>query len=227
MNKLVKRGFSAWLIFIKNKVAGAVMMFISGLMMALAGFQGNGNDTKTLPSVIALSGVILAFWAFYRLGYIKSNMDKLKDREAKVLERKVFRSQIFETMLYLLIMALGIFLFINEMFTNTILDLMCGGFTILNGVFGAIYVYKRRENKNFGWKFRVGLTTLEFAMGTYFILLAGEIGSNLYLYMGSLTTLAGIIEIGHAITRENLENAVKDGKDIIRAFKDDVKETED
>ena len=202
-------------------------MFISGLMMAIAGFRGNGNDTKTLPSVIALSGVILTFWAFYRLGYIKSNMDRLKDREAKILERKVFYSQVLETAIYLLITALGVYLFINETFTNTILDLMCGGFTILNGVFGAIYVYNRQENKTFSWKFRFGLTALEFAMGLYFIFASGEIGAQMYLFMGSITTIAGIIEIGHAITRENLENTVKDGRDIIKAFKDDVEDIEE
>ena len=39
--------------------------------------------------------------------------------------------------------------------------------------------------------------------------------------MGSMTTVAGIIEIAHAITRENIENAVKDSKNIIKAFKDE------
>ena len=220
MNKLLKRAGNAWLIFIKNKVAGAVMMFISGFMMALAGLNGNGNDTKTLPSVIALFGFIFALWSFFRMGYIKSNFDKEEAREKKAVLRRVFYLQIFESVIYLAITLLGVYLFVNESFTNKILDLMCGGFTILNGVFGAIYVYKHMDNKNFGWKFRVGLTIIEFGMGLYFIFASNSINSTGYLIMGSITTVAGIIEIAHAITRENIENTLKDSKDIVKAFKD-------
>lgn len=221
MNKLLKRGVNAWLIFIKNKVAGAVMMFISGLMMAIAGFNGNGNDTKTLPSIIALFGFVFTLWAFYRIGYIKSNYDRIKDREEKVLERKVLITQIFEALLYLAIVAVGVFFFVNESFTNKVLDLMCGFFSILNGVFGCIYIYKKRENKNFGWKFRVGLTVVEFGMGIFFIFASDSINSVGYAIMGSITTVAGIIEIAHAITRENIENTVSDSKDIVRILKDE------
>lgn len=195
------------------------MMFISGLMMAIAGFNGNGNDTKMLPSVIALVGFILSLWAFYRIGYIKSNFDKLKDREEKVIERKVLIFQIVEAIIYLLVTALGVFFFVNENFTNKVLDLMCGGFTILNGVFGCIYIYKNREKKNFGWKFRIGLTVLEFGMGIYFIIASNSINATGYAIMGSMTTIAGIIEVAHAITRQNIEDAVKDSKDIVKAFK--------
>jgi uncharacterized membrane protein HdeD (DUF308 family) len=219
MNKLLQRGVNAWLIFIKNKLAGAFMMFISGLMMAIAGFNGNGNDTKMLPSVIALVGFILSLWAFYRIGYIKSNFDKLKDREEKVIERKVLIFQIVEAVIYLLVTALGVFFFVNENFTNKVLDLMCGGFTILNGVFGCIYIYKNREKKNFGWKFRIGLTVLEFGMGIYFIIASNSINATGYAIMGSMTTIAGIIEVAHAITRQNIEDAVKDSKDIVKALK--------
>ncbi len=224
MNKLLKRAGNAWLIFIKNKVAGAVMMFISGFMMALAGLNGNGNDTKTLPSVIALFGFIFALWSFFRMGYIKSNFDKEEAREKKAVLRRVFYLQIFESAIYLAITLLGVYLFVNESFTNKVLDLMCGGFTILNGVFGAIYVYKHLDNKNFGWKFRVGLTIIEFGMGLYFILASNSINATGYLIMGSITTVAGIIEIAHAITRENLENTLKDSKDIVKAFKDNREE---
>lgn len=195
------------------------MMFISGLMMAIAGFNGNGNDTKMLPSVIALVGFILSLWAFYRIGYIKSNFDKLKDREEKIIERKVLIFQIVEAVIYLLVTALGVFFFVNENFTNKILDLMCGGFTILNGVFGCIYIYKNREKKNFGWKFRIGLTVLEFGMGIYFIIASNSINATGYAIMGSMTTIAGIIEVAHAITRQNIEDAVKDSKDIVKALK--------
>jgi uncharacterized membrane protein HdeD (DUF308 family) len=219
MNKLLQRGVNAWLIFIKNKLAGAFMMFISGLMMAIAGFNGNGNDTKMLPSVIALVGFVLSLWAFYRIGYIKSNFDKLEDREEKVIERKVLIFQIVEAVIYLLVTALGVFFFVNENFTNKVLDLMCGGFTILNGVFGCIYIYKNRERKNFGWKFRIGLTVLEFGMGIYFIIASNSINATGYAIMGSMTTIAGIIEVTHAITRQNIEDAVKDSKDIVKALK--------
>lgn len=195
------------------------MMFISGLMMAIAGFNGNGNDTKMLPSVIALVGFVLSLWAFYRIGYIKSNFDKIKDREEKVIERKVLIFQIVEAVIYLLVTALGVFFFVNENFTNKVLDLMCGGFTILNGVFGCIYIYKNREKKNFGWKFRIGLTVLEFGMGIYFIIASNSINATGYAIMGSMTTIAGIIEVAHAITRQNIEDAVKDSKDIVKAFK--------
>ncbi len=224
MNKLLRRAGSAWLIFIKNKLAGAVMMLISGFMMALAGFNGKGNDTKTLPSIIALGGIILALWAFYRIGYIKSRYDRIREREAKILERKVLFAQIFESSIYLIITALGVYLFINESFTNRILDYMCGGFTILNGVFGSIYVYKKREKKNFGWKFRLGLTIVEFLMGIYFIFAADSIDAGGYLVMGSITTVAGIIEVAHAITRENIESTIKDSKDIVKALKEDDEE---
>lgn len=219
MNKLLQRGVNAWLIFIKNKLAGAFMMFISGLMMAIAGFNGNGNDTKMLPSVIVLVGFVLSLWAFYRIGYIKLNLDKLEDREKKIIERKVLIFQIVEAVIYLLVTALGAFFFVNENFTNKVLDLMCGGFTILNGVFGCIYIYKNRERKNFGWKFRIGLTVLEFGMGIYFIIASNSINATGYAIMGSMTTIAGIIEIAHAITRQNIEDAVKDSKDIVKALK--------
>ena len=195
------------------------MMFITGLMMAIAGFNGNGNDTKMLPSVIALVGFVLSLWAFYRIGYIKSNFDKLENREEKVIERKVLIFQIVEAVIYLLVTALGVFFFVNENFTNKILDLMCGGFTILNGVFGCIYIYKNREKKNFGWKFRIGLTVLEFGMGIYFIIASNSINATGYAIMGSMTTIAGIIEVAHAITRQNIEDAVKDSKDIVKALK--------
>lgn len=99
------------------------MMFISGLMMAIAGFNGNGNDTKMLPSVIVLVGFVLSLWAFYRIGYIKSNFDKLEDREEKIIERKVLIFQIVEAVIYLLVTALGAFFFVNENFTNKVLDL--------------------------------------------------------------------------------------------------------
>ena len=221
MNKLLKRAGSAWLIFIKNKLAGAVMMFISGLMMAIAGLNGNGNDTKTLPALIALAGAIFGYWSFYRLGYVKSTMDKLKDREEKTATRKVFWLQIIETVVYLIITSIGVYLYVNEGFTNTILDLMCGGFTILNGTFGIIWIMKNRDEKNFSWKFRIGLTVLEFCMGLYFIFASNSIDASGYLIMGSITTVAGVIEIIHAIKQNAIRDAIKDGKDMVKALTDE------
>lgn len=220
MNKIVKRGVGVWLIFIKDRLAGAVMMFISGLMMAIAGFNGNGNDTKTLPGFITVIGVIFAFWAFYHLGYIKSNIDKEKDRNKKIVEKKTFYLQIIEAIVYLLITALGVYLFVNESFTNTILDLMCGGFTIFNGVMGSIYIFKNSANKTFGWKFRIGLTILEFAMGIYFIFASNSINASGYLIMGSITTIAGVIEVVNAIKQHAIRDAIKDSKDIVNALKE-------
>ena len=221
MNKLIKRVGGAWLIFIKNKLAGAIMMFVSGLMMAIAGFNGNGNDTKTLPAVIALAGAIFGYWSFYRLGYVKSNMDKIKDREEKTAMKKVFWLQVIETVAYLIITSFGVYLYVNEGFTNTILDLMCGGFTILNGVFGIIWIVKNNLERNFSWKFRIGLTLLEFGMGLYFIFASNSITSTGYLIMGSITTIAGIIEVVHALRQHALRDAVSDSRKMIRALKDE------
>ena len=225
MNKLLKRAGNAWLIFIKNKVAGAVMMLVSGVMMFIAALNGKGNDTKTLPSVIALFGFVFALWAFYRVGYIKSNLDRIHDREEKALEREVFYLQIFEAVIYLAITAVGVLLFVNESFTDKILNLMAGGFTILNGVFGVIYVLKHQDNKNFGWKFRIGLTAVEFIMGIYFIFASDSIGVNSYLILGTITTIAGVIEVFHAITRENIESSIQDSKNIVKVFTDNREET--
>jgi len=221
MNKLLKRGINAWLIFIKNKVAGAVMMLVSGIMMFIAALNGKGNDTKTLPFFILLAGMIFAFWGFYRIGYIKSKYEDSETREEKQLEHHALFSQIGETSLYLIVVTLGVFLLMNESFTDKILNLMAGGFTILNGVFGVIYLIKHKDNKNFGWKFRVGLTLVEFIMGFFFIFASSSIDVGSYMILGSITTIAGIIEVAHAMTRENLENTVRDGKDMIKAFKDE------
>lgn len=219
MNKLLQKGFSAWLIFIKNKVAGAVMMLVSGIMMFIAALQGKGNDVKTLPLLILLAGAVFTFWGFYRIGYIKSRYDSLKNSDEKQLERRVLVAQILETALYFIVAGLGVFLLMNEAFTDKVLNLMAGGFTVLNGIFGTIYIFKHLENKNFGFYFRIVLTLLEFGMGSFFIIASDSIEVSSYLILGSITTIAGIIEVAHVITRENLESVVKDGKGMINAFK--------
>lgn len=69
MNKLVKRGLKAYNIFLKNKIAASLMMFIPGVMMTIAALNGNGNDLKSLPLMILIAGeifilVALASWLY-------------------------------------------------------------------------------------------------------------------------------------------------------------------
>lgn len=220
MNKYVVKGFNIWKIFIKNKVASSIMMLISGVMMLIAAINGKGNDTKTLPMVILLVGVVLSFWSFYRIGYIKSNYDKHTDRNLKVFERQCLFAQIPETVIYLIVVGLGLFLILNESFTNRVLNLMSGCFTILNSVFGAIFVYKKRENKNFKWKFRIVLTLVELVVGVYFIVASDSINQVGFTIMGCLTTVAGAIEVFSSINAESLKNTVEDGKEIVKTLKE-------
>ena len=85
MNKLVKRGFSAYKIFLKNKIASSIMMLMAGVMMFIAALNGKGNDTKSLPMLITSIGAILTFWGVYRVGYVKDVFDKMDktNREEK------------------------------------------------------------------------------------------------------------------------------------------------
>lgn len=228
MNKLVKRGFSAYKIFLKNKVASSVMMLMSGVMMLIGGLQGKGNDLKSLPLLITSLGVILSVWAIYRFGYLKSNYDAIigGDEEAKKIGRKVLLMQSAETLLYAAVAGLGVFLLSNENFTNIALNIMSGFFTTLNGVFGVINTIKGRENKDFRWKFILVLTIIELAMGAYFLIGCRNIEIAGYILMGSLTTVAGIIEVINAFTRENIRNTENDVKDIVHIMKDGKKPEE-
>ena len=203
------------------------MMFISGLMMAISGINGNGNDTKTIPAIIIIFGLVLGIWGIYRLGYVKSNIDKEETARKRDAERRVFRLQFVEAIVYFIIMGLGVYLYINENFTNTVLDLICGGFTIFNGVMGSIWIYKNRAEKNFSWKFRIFLTALEFSLGLYFIFGSNTINSVGYLIMGSVTTVAGTIEIIHALRENALKDAIKDTKDIFKTLKSEKEDSED
>lgn len=219
MNQLVVKGFNAYKIFLKNKLATSIMMLVSGVMMLIAAINGHGNDTKTLPSLITVVGVVLAFWSFYRIGYIKSGYDKQSDRAKKTVERQAFFSQILETLIYVAVAGLGFFLILNEGFTNKVLNLMSGGFTILNGVFGTIYVYKNRENKNPKWKFRVVLTVVELVVGIYFIIASDSVETAGFIIMGTLTTIAGSIEVFSSLTKESLRDTLQDGKEIVETLK--------
>lgn len=219
MNKLVKRGISVYKIFLKNKIAMSLMMLFSGIMMFIAAINGHGNDTKTMPLMITLAGAGFAFWSLYRLGCIKSDYEKITDRQEKVLQKRAIYLQISEAAVYVIIAIVGIFLLINESFTNKVLNLMAGGFTTLNGVLGAIKVFKGRELKNFRWKFTLVLTIIELILGPIFIF-APTIDINGYIVMGALTSIAGTIEVISAFTMDNIKNTIKDGKDIARIVKD-------
>lgn len=219
MNKLVKRGISVYKIFLKNKIAMSLMMLFSGIMMFIAAINGHGNDTKTMPLMITLAGAGFAFWSLYRLGCIKSDYEKITDRQEKVLQKRAIYLQIGEAAVYVIIAIVGIFLLINESFTDKVLNLMAGGFTTLNGVLGAIRVFKSRELKNFRWKFTLVLTIIELILGPIFIF-APTIDINGYIVMGALTSVAGTIEVVSAFTMGNIKNTIKDGKDIARIVKD-------
>ena len=219
MNKLVKRGISVYKIFLKNKIAMSLMMLFSGIMMFIAAINGHGNDTKTMPLMITLAGAGFAFWSLYRLGCIKSDYEKITDRQEKVLQKRAIYLQIGEAAVYVIIAIVGIFLLINESFTDKVLNLMAGGFTTLNGVLGAIKVFKGRELKNFRWKFTLVLTIIELILGPIFIF-APTIDINGYIVMGALTSIAGTIEVISAFTMDNIKNTIQDGKDIARIVKD-------
>ncbi len=227
MNRLVTSGFNIWKIFVKNKIASSIMMFVGGVMMLIGAINGNGNDTKSLPMLITSIGILLSFWSFYRIGYIKSNFDSEKNREAKQIERSVFISQILETAIYVLVGGIGFFLILNEGFTNKALNLMSGGFTILNGIFGVIYVFKNMGDKTLWWKFKILLTIIEFTVGIYFIFASDSIEIGWYIVMGSLTAIAGAIEVVSSFTAENIRGTLQDGKDIVKTLKETTKKEEE
>ena len=226
MNRLVKRGFSAYKIVLGNKLATSIMMLMGGVMMAIGAFNGRGNDTKTMPFAIFTAGAVFSFWAFYKIGYMKASLEKVK-REERSEARKAFFLQIGETALYLAIAGVGLFLLLNEGFMNVVLNLMTGGFSILNGVFGTMFVVKNREHHaTFWWRFRLGLTILEFVLGAYFVFASSTINTVGFAIMGILTTIAGVIEVFSALTKEELEKTMKDGKEIVKTLKDEEKPKE-
>ena len=222
MNKFVKRGLSAYKILLKNKLAMALMRWFSGVMMFIAALNGRGNDTVSLPLIITLGGLVFSFWAFYRLGYIKSNYDKIKDdfKQENTIIKKAFVLQIGEALIYTAITLVGVFLLKNEDFTNKVLNLIAGGFTAMNGILNIIRVYKGRETKNARWFIMLILMLVELVVGPYFIIAFRTIGINDYLVMGILTTLAGIYETISVFSRETIKNTIQDGKDIVQIMKD-------
>lgn len=221
MNKLVKRGLKAYNIFLKNKLAASLMMLIPGLMMTFAAIQGNGNDTKSLPLMILLAGAVFSFWGFFRLGYSKCVIDRPVPADERGGWRRDFFLLMLETVLYLIIAALGVFLLMNESLTNRILNLMAGGFTTFNGVMGAIRAFKGRDNKNFAWKFMLFLTAFELVWGIYFLIASESIGIGSYLVMGIITSVAGAIEVISCLNAKTLRATIEDGKEIVKTMKED------
>ena len=224
MDKYVKRGFGAYKIFLKNKLASSVMMFMSGIMMFIGAMNGNGNDTKSLPILITTIGVLLTLYATFRLGYIKARFDMVPKEDS--VERNaglnVILMQCLEILLYMVVAGVGVFLLSNEQFTDKVLNLMSGGFTTLNGVLGAIGLYKSRgeEEMDFKRKLRIGLTVVELILGPVFIFMSDSIGVGWYVVMGALTTVAGLIEVVTALTHENIDSTIEDGKKIVSMIKD-------
>ena len=228
MNKLVKRGLKAYNIFLKNKLAASLMMFIPGLMMTFAAIQGNGNDTKTLPLMILLAGAVFSFWGFFRLGYSKCVIDRPIKEDDRGGWRRDFFLLMLETILYLIIAALGVYLLMNESLTNRILNLTAGGFTTFNGVMGAIRAFKGRDNKDFRWKFMLVLTLFELGWGIFFLINSESINIGSYLIMGIITSVAGLIEVISCLNAKTLKDTLEDGKEIVKTMKSDTpKETEE
>ena len=219
MNKVLKRGFGVYKIFLKNKLAASLMMLVSGTIMAVAASNGHGNDTKTIPTLITAAGVLFALWAFYRLGYLKSDRDHLKDEGQKALIGRALGLQSLEAFAYIVVTAAGIYLLMNETFVNLMLNLIAGGFTIFNGIMGTISLIKRRRERNWRWLVRLVLTLVELGFGTYFIISSSSIDTNGILVMGILTAVAGLIEIISTTKSETLKNTVKDGKAAVRVIK--------
>lgn len=221
MNQLLKRGFSAYVIIIKNKLAVSAMMLVSGIMMTISAASGRGNDTKTIPVLITAAGVIFSLWSFYRLGYLKANHDRTEDKGDQAVIEKAIALQIIESLAYLLITAAGVYLLLNENVVDFILNLMAGGFTVFNGINGVILLIKRRQQKNYRWIVRLVLTLLELGLGAYFIAATASKSVDLtwLLIMGILTALAGLIEIIAASSKESLKTTVEDGKSVIRTIK--------
>ncbi|MBR3177001.1 DUF308 domain-containing protein [Candidatus Saccharibacteria bacterium] len=219
MNKLVKRGLKAYNIFLKNKIAGSLMMLIPGLMMTFAAIQGNGNDTKSLPLMILIAGAVFALWAFYRLGYIKAGIDSLKNSRKERPDWRGFFLQLGEAIIYLIIAALGVYLLMNEHLTNKILNLMAGGFTTFNGIMGVVSTIKHRDNRDFRWKFVLVLTLFELVWGIYFIIASDSIGISSYLIMGIITTIAGVLAVATSLNEQTIKDTLEDADKIAKTLK--------
>ena len=222
MNELVKRGFGVYKIFLKNRIASSIMMLFSGFMMFVAGLNGYGNDTKSLPMLITSIGVILTLWSAFKLGYLKATWDRIaKDNQVeRKAEIKIILLHIAESLIYAAVAGVGVFLLSNEGFTNKALNLMTGGFTTLNGVLGVINAVKNRNEIDFRYKLLLVLTVIELIIGPFFIFASDSIDTIWYVVMGAVTTVAGVIEVISAMNHDNIESTIDDGKKIVQIIKD-------
>ena len=202
MSKLLRRGLGSYKIFLKNKIAMSVMMLVA------------------MPLGITVAGAAITFWSFYKIGYIKADLDKIESESKRDSSRMALIEQIGETVLYLAVAAVGIYLLLNQSVMNRVLNLMSGGFTTLNGANGVIYVVKRRAERNFGWWFKLVLTVVELVMGPYFLICCDSVEGGWFIAMGALTMVAGTIEVISALTPESIRGTMQDGKDIVRILKE-------
>lgn len=223
MNELVKRGFGVYKIFLKNKIASSVMMLFSGFMMFVAALNGYGNDTKSLPILITSIGVVLTLWSAFKLGYLKANLDRIakENQVERKAEMRVILLHIAESLIYIAVAGMGVFLLSNEGFTNKALNLMTGGFTTLNGVLGVINAVKKRDTIDFRYKLLLVLTIIELIIGPFFIFASDSIDTIWYVVMGAVTTVAGVIEVISAMNHDNIESTIDDGKKIIQIIKNE------
>ena len=223
MNELVKRGFGVYKIFLKNKIASSVMMLFSGFMMFVAALNGYGNDTKSLPILITSIGVVLTLWSAFKLGYLKANLDRIakENQVERKAEMRVILLHIAESLIYIAVAGMGVFLLSNEGFTNKALNLMTGGFTTLNGVLGVINAVKKRDTIDFRYKLLLVLTVIELIIGPFFIFASDSIDTMWYVVMGAVTTVAGVIEVISAMNHDNIESTIDDGKKIIQIIKNE------
>lgn len=221
MNTVVKRGFGVYRIFLKNKLAMSAMMLVSGVMMLIAAVNGRGNDTVSMPLGITAAGAIFTFWSFYKLGYLRACFEKAENETDKQIGRANVVLQVCETLVYLVVAVIGVFLLINHGLMNTVLNLMAGFFTTLNGVTGAMMLIKNRQIRGWRWWIKIVLTVIELVIGPHFIVYAVDIDQGWFTAMAVLTTVAGVIEVVSALTWESIRNTKKDGEDIMKIIKDE------
>lgn len=210
MSKVLKRGLSVYKIFLKNKIVASIMMLSSGIMMFIGAIQGKGNDTYSLPILITSLGTCLTLWSVYKIGFLKADGKNNK---------KELIFQISETLIYVVVAGLGVFLLSNHSFTDKVLNLMAGFFTTLNGVINIYTIIKTRENRNLRWEIRIVLMISELILGPLFIINSDGLDVGWYIVMGALTTVAGIIEVITVSNKENLKDALNDGKNIVHIVK--------
>ena len=199
----------------------SLMMLFSGIMMFIAALQGKGNDTMAMPLGITIAGAAITFWSFYKIGYIKASLDNTEDsKDRSAIKTSIFL-QSLETLLYLVVAGVGVFLLLNQGLVNRVLNLMAGGFTTLNGVLGIVKIVRTRNERNYSWWFRVALTVVELVLGPYFLISCDTVEGGWFIAMGALTIVAGTIEVIQALSPESIKSTMQDGKEIVKILKEE------